>query len=106
MICTMIDYVEQHVPQDKIFVFSFGEWFFEQHIVPQFCQVSAHILLDAIPVGTKEVPIVKVSGIKRFWYFDASQSAKPCIIHAHEMNDLIPDRTMRVIRISDELFMG
>ena len=29
MICTMITYMEKHLPQDKIFVFSICERFFE-----------------------------------------------------------------------------
>jgi hypothetical protein len=64
------------------------------------------MLLNIVPVCTNDVPIVKVSGTKRFWEFDASQSAKPCLITAHEMNDLVANRPMRVAHSLRELFMG
>jgi len=106
MICAMIRHMQQYLPQDKIFVFSFRERFFKYHIVPQLCKIVAHVLLNVVPVRTNAFPIMKVCGIEQFWEFDASQSAKPCIVSADEMNDLIANRPMRVVHSLRELFMG
>ena len=59
MICAVIAHMEKHLPQNKILVFSLGKRFFEQPIIPQVGQISAHVLLDVVPVGAKDFPIVK-----------------------------------------------
>jgi len=106
MICAVIHYVEKHLPHDKILVFSILERSFEQHIIPQLGQVVAHMSLNVVPVCAKDLPVLKVSRVKRLWNFDASQSTKPRIINAHEMNDLVSNRPMRIVHILRELFLG
>ena len=106
MICAMIHHMEKHLPHDEVSVFWFFYRLFEQHIVLQFCKIVAHALLDVVPVQANAFPIVKVSGRKRLRGFDASQFAEPQFIHAHEMNDLISNRPMRVVDIFRKLLMG
>ena len=106
MICAVISHMEQHLPQEKLFVFSFCERFFEEHLVPQRCEIVAHGLLNVVPIHTNAFPIVKVSRIERFWNCYTSQAAEPCIVRANEMNDLISHRSMRVVHILRELLMG
>ena len=67
MICAVINHMEKHLPHDEVFVF-FGFFYrlIEQHIVPQFCKIIAHTLLNVVPVRANDFPIVKVSGRKRF----------------------------------------
>jgi hypothetical protein len=60
-------------------------------------------LLDFIPVGTNTFPIVKVCGLKIFWNFEASQTAKPCSITADEMKDLVLNRPSRIVYMLGEL---
>lgn len=67
MICAVIDHMEKDLPHDEVSVFF---WFFyrlfEQHIVPQYCKIVAHALLDAVPVRANGFPIVKGRRRKRF----------------------------------------
>src|SRR6187397_1089830 len=105
MIGAVIRHMEKHLPEDEIFVLSLGERFFEQHIVPQRCKIITHLSLNLVPVCANDLPIRKVSGSKRLWEFAASQPAKPCVISADEMNDLISNRAMRVVHSLRELFL-
>ncbi len=107
MIRAVIRYVEKHLPHHEILVFlrvNYG--FIEQPIVPQFCKIIPHALLNAVPALANDTPIVRVGGRQGFRGFDAAEFAEPYFIHAHKMNDLIPDRPVRVARLSRKLFMG
>jgi hypothetical protein len=102
----VINHMQKHLPKDEIFVFSLCERPCEQHIVPQPRQIIAHLPLNPVPVGADSLPVLKLSGIERLWELGAAQWAEPGVINAHEMDDLVAHRTMRVAYLLREQFLG
>src|SRR3990170_6867374 len=96
MICTMIDNVEKYLPQDEVLIFSLCKWLRQEHIVPQFRKIFAHLVLHVVPVCANDVPIVESCRVERRWDLGASQPAEPGVVNAHEMQELITDRPARV----------
>jgi len=47
-----------------------------------------------------------ISGRERFGVLDTAQPAEPGIIHAHEMDDLVAHRPMRIADLARELLLG
>ena len=95
MIRAMIRYMEKHLPHNEVFVlFWFFDRLIEQHFIRQFCQIIAHTLLNAVPVRANAFSIVKVRGGERFRGFNTAQFAEPYFIHAHQMDDLVSNRSM------------
>jgi hypothetical protein len=96
MVSPMIDDMQKHLPQDKVFVLPFRKGLLEQPIIGQGFKILAHSLLYTIPVFANSFPMDKFLRMEWFGYFNASQSAKPCVIHAHEVDNLITNRAMRI----------
>ena len=52
MIGTVVDNMEQHLPDSEALIFfRFCDGFIEQHLIGQVCQISTHVLLNPIPMG-------------------------------------------------------
>jgi hypothetical protein len=103
----MINYMEKNLPYDKVFIFfRFADRPIGQHLVSQLGKIPTDLLLNVVPIGADESPIVQVGRRHRFRRFDPSQLAEPHIFTADEMQDLISDRTMRIVHRLRELFIG
>ena len=98
----VVDNMEQYLPDSEVFVLSIQR-LVEPCFVAQLCEILPHGLLNAVPVRPNARPVGQVTGIKRLRNRDASQPTEPCIIHAHEMYDLIANRSVRIARSLREL---
>jgi hypothetical protein len=64
VVCAVVDHMQQHLPQDQVFVLPLGERFPGQHIVPQIGKITAHLKLDIVPMEADAVPVQKVGGVR------------------------------------------
>src|SRR5690606_17579550 len=68
-------------------------------------KILAHPLLDAIPIRADRLPVLECGRVERLGKLTAPQSAKPRIVRADHVHDLVADRAMRIVDRLDKLLM-
>lgn len=60
-------------------------------LVPGF---DSHVVQEPEDLGADALAVCILSGVQRLGDFKAAQVAEPGIVTAHDMHDLVPDRTV------------
>ncbi len=105
VIRAVVDHLQEHLSGNQVFILPLQR-FFHQVLVSQARQVSAHVLLNFIPMPANAIPVREILRVQRFWDNPALQTSEPRIIHTHQMNKVVPDGTVRVHRLQTKLLIG